>query len=82
MNFDMDSINHDFRMLKYQIAEEYCAPSAVYRPKIYLDGNKWCALYGYDLQSGVAGFGDSPHLAARDFDVAWHQNASKPEVIE
>lgn len=27
------------------------------------DGNQWCALFGEDLQVGVAGFGDSPHEA-------------------
>jgi len=27
------------------------------------DGNQWCVLYGDDLQSGIAGFGDSPHEA-------------------
>jgi hypothetical protein len=36
------------------------------------DGNKWCVLYGENLQDGVAGFGDSPDLASRDFDRAWY----------
>jgi len=27
------------------------------------DGNKWCVLYGEDLQVGIAGFGDNPHEA-------------------
>jgi hypothetical protein len=39
--------------------------------KISLDGDKWCALYGYNLQGGVAGFGDSPDKAMRDFDKQW-----------
>ena len=46
-------------------------PSVLYRPKISIDGNKWCALYGENLQDGVAGFGDTPELAMIDFDRAW-----------
>lgn len=32
----------------------------------YKDGDKWCALYGEDLQSGIAGFGNTPFLAMAD----------------
>jgi hypothetical protein len=47
------------------------APSVLYRPRISLDGNQWCALYGDNLQDGVAGFGDSPQAAMYEFDKAW-----------
>lgn len=30
------------------------------------DGNQWCALYGEDLQAGIAGFGNTPFLAMVD----------------
>ena len=46
-------------------------PSYMLRPKLSMDGNKWCALYGDNLQDGVSGFGDSPALAYADFDKAW-----------
>ena len=52
-------------------AEIMKSPHALYRPKIFLDGNKWCALYGENLQDGVAGFGDSPADAMADFDANW-----------
>jgi hypothetical protein len=52
-------------------AEAYAAPSAVYRPALKMDGSQWCALYGKNLQEGVAGFGDTPAAAMRDFDKAW-----------
>ena len=52
-------------------AEAYAVPSAVYRPALTIDGNQWCALYGANLQDGVAGFGDSPASAMRDFDNNW-----------
>jgi hypothetical protein len=34
----------------------------------YPDGNMWCWLLGENLQSGVAGFGETPYLAALDFN--------------
>ncbi len=60
------------------IAQEFCIaagelarPSAVYRPAVYPDGDKWCALYGVNLMEGVCGFGDTPEEAMRAFDQAW-----------
>lgn len=55
-------------VLAGQAEEHRQRPSALYRPAIYPDGNQWCALYGEDLQMGVAGFGDTPELACADFD--------------
>ena len=52
-------------------------PSVLYRPAIMIDGNKWCALYGENLQDGVAGFGDSPYEAMSDFDKAWTTKLQK-----
>lgn len=53
-------------------ASEAQRPCVLMRPAVYVDGDQWCALYGSDLQSGVAGFGDSPALAMIDFDKNWH----------
>lgn len=47
------------------------APHVRMRPAVYKDGDKWCALYGPDIQGGVAGFGDSPEQACAEFDKAW-----------
>lgn len=33
----------------------------------YKDGDRWCILVGEDLQSGIAGFGDSLNEALSDF---------------
>ena len=52
--------------------EERSRPSYLYRPKLSIDGNQWCALMGDNLQDGVAGFGESPEAAYRDFDKAWY----------
>lgn len=35
--------------------------------RVFLDGDAWCALNGDDLQNGIAGFGDTPAEALRDF---------------
>ena len=53
------------------VATAWTRPCVLFKPHIYPDGNQWCALYGEDLQMGVAGFGDSPELACEDFDRAW-----------
>lgn len=47
---------------------EQTSPCATYKPKFGLDGNQFYFLLGGDLQSGVAGFGNTPALAAADFD--------------
>lgn len=54
------------------VGYEMQRPAVLFRPAIYIDGNKWCALYGANLQDGVAGFGDSPAEAMTDFDKNWH----------
>ena len=54
------------------------SPFARLRPKLYPDGDKWCVLYGEDLQSGVCAFGKTPEEAARNFDINWlNQKANK-----
>ena len=54
-----------------EAAAEHARPSAVFKPRLSVDGNQWCALYGDNLQDGVAGFGDSPADAMWDFDRNW-----------
>ena len=48
---------------------EMWQPSAIYRPKLSIDGDMWCALYGENLQDGLAGFGKSPQEAMNDFNI-------------
>ena len=70
-----NAICHEARMAGVSIqdaAAHYERPSVLYRPKLSVDGNQWCALYGDDLRSGVAGFGDSPNDAMYDFDKNWY----------
>jgi hypothetical protein len=44
---------------------------AMLKPSLQKDGNQWCVLYGENLQTGIAGFGDSPYLAVLDFHKNW-----------
>lgn len=54
-----------------QAAQEKCRPFMLLRPRIYLDGNQWCVLYGENIQEGVCAFGDTPDDASRKFDLVW-----------
>lgn len=47
------------------------------RPKMLKDGEKWCALYGDNIQDGVCGFGDTPEKASIDFDIKWINGGEK-----
>lgn len=44
---------------------------AILKPKVSIDGNQYCILYGEDLQSGIAGFGDTIYHAILDFNKAF-----------
>jgi hypothetical protein len=63
-----------------EAASEHARPSAVFKPRLSIDGNQWCALYGDNLQDGVAGFGDSPEEAMWNFDRAWKEKL--PAVVD
>lgn len=56
---------------------EKLRPCLLHKPKIYLDGNMWCALLGVNIQEGVCGFGESPDEAMRAFDKAWYQKVKQ-----
>ena len=53
------------------VRREQTRPFVLLRPRLSAEGTKWMALYGRDLGSGVAGFGDTPDAAARAFDQAF-----------
>lgn len=46
-------------------------PAAILKPRIFIDGNKWCVLWGENIQDGVCGFGDSPRKALMDFNASF-----------
>jgi hypothetical protein len=73
-NMAANAICHAASMVQYSwqdAALELMRPSVVFKPKLSKDGNRRCALFGDDLQVGVAGFGDTPNAAMYDFDKNW-----------
>ena len=54
-----------------EAAAEQMRPSVLLKPKLSVDGDQWCVLYGDNLQEGVCGFGESPSDAMRDFDESF-----------
>lgn len=65
--------------MEFELAEKVLRPSMMLKPRVFIDGNQWCALYGEDLQNGVAGFGDSPQAAYDAFDKSWVETLQKEE---
>ena len=56
-----------------QAAAAHERPCVLWKPRLFIDGNQWCALLGENIQEGVVGFGDSPDAAMREFDDAWRE---------
>ena len=74
-DFWKERLNEESWLLRQhydQLGYEMCKPSAIYKPRVTVDGDMWCALYGDNLQDGVAGFGKSPAEAMADFDKNWN----------
>jgi len=53
------------------VQAEMLRPSTVHKPRLYQDGDQWCALLGDDIMSGLSGFGDTPAAAFAAFDKAF-----------
>lgn len=63
-----------------QTARESRRPFVLLKPKLYPDGDMWCALYGENIQEGVCGFGETPEKAAQAFDLAWLNSRANAEI--
>ncbi len=73
VSFYCEQITAAFTQAVGTIESNLLLPHVLMRPKIQMDGNQWCALYGENLMEGVAGFGDTPELAMVAFDKAWKE---------
>lgn len=64
---------------------EYTRPSSIYRPKLYMEGDKWYAVHGHDnfifkgTVRGVTGCGNSPAEAYADFDREWNKKIASTD---
>lgn len=77
--FDISYAKADLQAQIAAVGYEMVRPSVLYRPEISIDGNAYCALYGEDLMSGCAGFGETMAEAMTDFDKNWTQQKA-PQV--
>lgn len=79
---DASHVIHQAQAALWEVANSMQRPSVLYRPALSVDGNMWCALYGDDLQAGIAGFGPTPAEAMLDFDANWHKklNDDRPRA--
>ena len=71
----MNAISHAATMVQHgilQIFSEYGEASVIYKPRLFKDGDQWCALYGDNIQEGVVGFGDCPARAMYNFNASWN----------
>ena len=68
---------HEFLNKMDDVAREQSRPFYILHPKMFIDGDQWCALYGENIQDGVCGFGDTPCEAARQFDINWNNQKAK-----
>lgn len=78
-NLEFQNVAHRINSEIYQLGITLSLPHVLMRPNISIDGGQWCALYGENLQDGVAGFGPSPCEAMADFDRAWNTRL-KPKI--
>ena len=46
-------------------------PCLLFKPRLFADGDQWCALYGENVHEGVCGWGKTPSEAMYDFDKEW-----------
>lgn len=80
ISYAKEGLKQDFSIAAEYIrraGEEHARPFMTLRPQLFIDGNVWCALYGENIQSGVAAFGDTPEHAAKQFDLQWMNEKAK-----
>jgi hypothetical protein len=66
------NLTQEAQMNYWAMKQDYIIAEAL-KPRISLDGNQWCCLYGADLHEGIAGFGNTPHDAIIDFNNAFYK---------
>ena len=49
-------------------------------PRLFRDGNMWCALYGENIMEGIVGFGKTPNEAINSFNNAFYEEIVDNEV--
>ena len=76
-----EAISHSALMVQHaqqEVAWEQRRWCVLLKPRLYIDGDQWCALYGENIQDGVCGFGDTPGKAMEAFDSAFNASLAPP----
>ena len=63
--------------IQADVERQRLRPFMLLKPDVFADGDKWCVLYGPDIQIGVCAFGNTPEQASIQFDIEW-KNAKAP----
>lgn len=61
----------DAAIAERDAARDALRPCRRFKPRLFIEGDQWCALLGENVQDGVAGFGTSPDEAMAAFDTEW-----------
>lgn len=81
---DTSPYDHNLFQEKLRSAEieSDCKLFSMLQPKLFIDGDHWCCLWGTDLQMGIAGFGKSPMEAIRNWNAEWHKEKAALSAAE
>ena len=64
------NLEHQSKMSKLIESHEFNLFQML-KPRLFIDGNMWCVLYGKDIQEGICGFGKSPLDAIYAWNKEW-----------
>ena len=76
---ELGGIVHKVDIALEGLCYDLTRPHVLYKPKLYPDGNQWCALLGDNIMEGVVGFGSSPEKAMSAFDSAFFKDMEVAE---
>ena len=78
----MNQLSHE-ASVRHQCELDYIVGKSEYQlfeqlhPRLFLDGDQWCCLYGENIQEGIVGFGDTPYKAVIAMNIAFHASAKE-----
>lgn len=73
LNIDTSRIDHAAQCLAQEISAYHATFFSALKPRLFMDGDMWCALYGDNLQEGIVGFGETPAKALFEFEATMHK---------
>lgn len=71
-----ETVRHDEAMYALKLQSDYMLFSLL-KPEVYPDGDRWCVLYGKNIQDGIAGFGSTIYKAIIDFNSQFYKTVSE-----